>query len=52
VIHSTPGLLVRLRLNDREITRSEGVEVIYTYEKVPAVVVRTISPVARIGLRK
>jgi hypothetical protein len=46
LLYTTPGLLLRVRLNDRKLKRTEGVEVVYRYKRSDAVVVRTTEPQA------
>ncbi len=47
IIHSTAaGLPLRIRMNGYRLKRSEGVNVLYRYKKIPAIVIETEDPVA------
>jgi len=41
VIESAPGMLFRLRMNDKQIRRFDGAKIVYRYNRTPAVIVET-----------
>ena len=41
IIQSTPGLLLRIRLNDKKLKRSQGIRIVYRYKRSRALIVET-----------
>ncbi len=47
-INCTPGLLLRVRQNDKKILEIEGAEIIYQYEHISSIIIETTSTAVRI----
>ncbi len=47
-IQSTPGLLLRIRLNDKKLKSSQGIRIVYRYKRSRALIVETTQPRAEL----
>ncbi|MBA7590856.1 hypothetical protein ES708_32997 [subsurface metagenome] len=47
-IRSRPGMKLRIRLNQKSLSRQEGVKIIHRYKRPPALVVEMTRPVAQL----
>jgi len=47
-IRSRPGMKLRIRLNQKDLSRQEGVKIIHRYRRPPALVVEMTRPVAQL----
>jgi hypothetical protein len=47
-IRSRPGMKLRIRLNQKSLSRQEGVKIIHSYRRPPALVVEMTRPVAQL----
>jgi hypothetical protein len=52
VIDSRPGMLFRIRLNDRKVKKLEGAGIVYEYKRMRVLILETTGNEARITFKK